>query len=381
MTAKTLSDKIRVLQVFGSLNMGGAESRMMDVYRHIDRQYINFDFLILRTDKQAYEDEVRSLGGNVYRLKMPSAFTAVHHIEEIRKILREGHYQAVHAHTSYHSGLVMYAAWREGVKVRITHARTTGSVRPGIARATMQFAGKALIKQFATKCYAISQQAGQFLFDSSQFEVLPNAIDVEKYQNTDLKKCEQLRNSFDIPDRAFVIGQIGRFDPMKNHVFSLRWFSKYCETHSDALLILVGDHTNPIRRQELEHIVDDLHISKQVRFTGFRADIEDVLRLFDVLLFPSLYEGLGGVVLEAQAAGIPAVISESVPEEVDMGIGLVQRCSLNDEYESWDQAVDRCREKEAIPFDMICKAFDDHHYSLTNEIEHLQKEYEKGRWI
>ncbi len=378
MEDKLNTDQIKVLQVFGSLNLGGAESRMMDVYRHIDRQQIVFDFVIFQQDKQAYEDEVRDLGGRVYRLKMPSARTVGSHISDIRKILREGHYQAVHAHTSYHSGLVMLAARLEGVKVGITHGRTTGSVRSGNARLLMQGVGKTLIKLFATKRYAISQKAGQFLFGSSQFEVLPNAIDIEKYQKEDINKSIRLRQSFQITDESFVLVQIGRMDPMKNHIFTLRWFTEYRRIHSDALLLIVGDHPDANKREALKQLAVELHVSDYVRFVGYRNDIEDILHISNVLLLPSLYEGLGGVVLEAQAAGIPSVISEAIPEEADMEIGLVRSCSLKDGYASWNQAVDQCRVHTPVSYEEINQAFDAHHYSLRYEIERLQKEYIKG---
>ena len=367
--------KIRVLQVLGSLDMGGAESRIMDVYRSIDRKLVSFDFLILKSGKQYYEEEVRELGGVIFHEKMPGINKLFHHINSVRKIIREGRYDVVHAHTSYHCGLIMYAAWRERVPVRIAHSRTTGSKRNGIFKKLMFVVGKILISLYATKRFAISYDAGRFLFGSDDFEVLPNAIDVSKYQATSKERIQELKQEFSIPDGAVVVGQVGRFHPMKNHKFTIKWFSQYVQSHCNSVLILVGDGN---LKAEIISLAKEFHIDNRVRFVGIRSDIEEVLHVFDILFFPSIYEGLGGVILESQAAGVPAVISDSIPQDVDLRIGLVYRCNLNSSNEIWSDMVDRAIQSITPNNKIIAEAFEKKKYSLSFENNRLLDEYSKG---
>lgn len=363
---------VKILQVFGSLEMAGAESRMMEVYRHIDREAFHFDFLVLTLGKQFFETEVNELGGKIFKLEMPSAQTIFRHISAIREILRTEKYDVVHAHTSYHCGIVMYAAWREKVSVRISHARTTGSKRKGCFRIWASIIGKWLVRLWSTHCLAISQDAGIYLFGHKQFEVLPNAIDLDKFQNVTAAEVNACRARYKMPANAFVIGQVGRFEPMKNHAFTLRWFQQFHQKYREAFLVLVGDGS---QKKFIEELAEELQLHGAICFTGVVGKIEILLQTFDVLFFPSIYEGLGGVVLEAQAAGIPAVISASLPKETDLGLGLVTRCSLNDSLESWNQAVKASRTTMRPSCKEILRAFDMKKYSLRYELQRLQDIY------
>lgn len=356
--------------------MGGAECRMMDVYRHIDRERYHFDFLILLSDEQYFEKEVLSLGGKIYKLKMPAPWMVLSHITQLRKILHDGRYDVVHAHTSYHCGLVMYAAWREGIPVRIAHSRTTASKRSGLLKSMMSSFGKILTCKFATHCLAISKSAGKFLFGKHEFEVLPNAIDLEKFQNITAEEITQQRERLQLSKNSFVIGQIGRFEPMKNHIFTLQWFKQFRQICPEAVLILVGDGP---KRRDMEELAKSLGVREAVLFTGVLSDVEKILRTFHVLFFPSIFEGLGGVVLEAQAAGIPSVISNTLPSETDLGLGLVKRCSLHDEMSIWNQTVLSCRNMEIPSQGIIVQEFHKHGYSLEYELKFLEDIYLSGR--
>lgn len=366
---------VRVLQVLGSLNMGGAESRMMDVYRKIDRKRLSFDFLIFSQGEQFYEQEAIALGSQVIQQDMPRPGRILRHIHHLRDVLRTGGYDVVHAHTSYHSGLVMYAAWREGVPVRISHARTTETRRKGVLQRAMLILGRSLIHRFATVRLAISEKAGRFLFGRSSFVVLPNAIDVRIYQNTEDSEASALRGELCIPGEAVVVGQIGRLEPMKNHAFTLAWFADYCHGNPNAILVLVGDGS---LRAGLEQKATDLGIRDKVHFTGVRGDVPRLIHIFDTMIFPSIFEGLGGVVLEAQAAGIPTVMSDTVPDEADMGLGLIKRCSLEAGFDVWTKAIEESIVRPRPDYKRINAAFGARGYSLEHEIARLEELYTKG---
>ena len=361
----------RILQVLGSLKIGGAESRMMDVYRHIDKNKYEFDFLIFSSGEQPFEDEVRTLGGRVYRLESPSPRNMNKVLRKMRDIMRKGGYDAVHAHVSYFCGLVMLAAEKEGIGIRISHARTSSSKRSGITSKISFFIGRTLIRRYATKLLAVSQSAAEYLFGNMQYTIVPNAIDLSKFSNINTSRHQQLKDQYNLTENMFIIGHVGRFDHMKNHAFLLEWFSYYLKSNQDALLVMVGD--GPLR-EEMEQKSLDLGINEHVRFTGIIKDVHHMMQMFSVFAFPSLFEGLPGSVLEAQAAGVPVVISDRVTLEVDMGLGMVKQCNLDKAL--WSKAISEYRSFKKPSYDDIEKAFDKRHYSLNDEIKTLSMIYE-----
>lgn len=369
------NQKIKVLQVFGSLNRGGAECRMMDVYRHIDLKECQFDFVSLSQDEQDFEGEIRSMGGEIYKLQSPRESGIVKHIKDLRQCIRQGDYDAVHAHTSYHCGLVMLAAWLEHVPVRIAHARTTGSKQNGSLKKIFLCFGRSLINQFANVRLAISEDAGLFLFRTYKFQIIPNAIDMKIYQNISDADISRLKKELSIPEKCFVIGQIGRFDSMKNHRFTVEWFTRYSSVHPEALLVFVGDGK---LRSEIEKEVHERHLDDKVRFTGVRNDVNLLIHVFDVLFFPSLFEGLGGVVLEAQAAGIPCVESDTIPSETDLGLGITLRTSLQAPLDQWSLQVERSKAIYIPSQQEISNAFNSAGYSIESVTDRYVSLYRGG---
>ena len=363
---------VRVLQVFGSLNMGGAECRMMDVYRNIDKSDVQFDFVTLTCDKQYFEDEIIQLEGNIIRIRSPREIGILKHISQLRKCMRDGKYTAVHAHTSYHCGMVMLAAFLEHIPVRIAHARTNGSKSQSKSQLISLLLGRVLINLFATKKLAISKSAGRYVFGNNAFEVLPNAIDTYKYQIEDIQEINNLKNELLIKDSDFVIGQIGRFDPMKNHSFTLKWFHEFIKSVPNSKLILIGD--GPLKKEMME-LSDSLGVSDRVIFTGIRDDVYKILHIMNVLFFPSQFEGLGGVAIEAQAAGVPVVESDAIPDETDLCLGLVKRVSLNDSFSKWTEAVLNSREVICPSYDTINQMFSQNKYVLSETVNRLVQLY------
>lgn len=367
---------LRVLQVFGSLDMGGAESRMMDVYRKIDSSKISFDFVSLTKGNQYFEQEIESLSGKIYRINSPREVGIWNHIKELRNCMRKGNYDAVHAHTSYHCGMVMFAAWLENIPVRIAHARTTGTKSVSRKKSIEIAVGRFLIKRFSTNRFAISDEAGRFLFGKSSFEIVPNAIDFEKYQNASKKLICDYKSEFRIPENFVIIGQIGRFDIMKNHKFSVEWFEQFENKHNNYILVFVGDGT---LRKDIELLVKEKGLENKVVFTGIRNDIPKLIHVFDVLLFPSTFEGLGGVAIEAQAAGVPVVESDTIPEETDLLLGLVKRCSLTHGFDEWNSAIEGSTRLTIPNEDFIKKQFYSKGYSLSSTIETFIKAYNQEK--
>lgn len=367
----------KILQVFASLNMGGAESRMMDVYRKIDREKYIFDFLCMQQGEQYYEPEIRSAGGRIVKIDPPRVSGAYANFRTIRKVLRDGHYDAVHAHTSFHCGVVMLAAWLEKVPVRISHARTTGSKNNSLKNKTALVIGRAFISLFATVRLAVSKEAGNYIFGKKPFTVLPNAVDCEKYLLTPDDAAEQLKSRYGIDKEEICFGLVGRFANMKNHEFAVDVFYRYNICNPKSRLIFVGDGE---LRKSIEEKVERLGISNKVIFAGMQSNVNEWMRLFDVLLVPSLFEGFPGVMLEAQASGTPVIKSDLFTNEPDIGIGLVQEVSVTNGTDGWLDCIEKALKTSLPDKEKIRSSFIKRGYTLTGEINILQVIYQGRRY-
>lgn len=366
-----------VIQVFGSLDAGGAESRMMDVFRAIDRSKYRFIFVSLDTSEgQFYEEEIRSLGAEIIKIESPRRTGVWRHFRQLHELFLSlksaGKADCVHAHTSYHIGIVLLAARRARIPVRIAHARTTSSInRGGLANKLMIAVGKRLIKSFATHRLALNEETALSLYGSvSSIQIIPNAIPLKLYS-------EALPADIyaDIPADATVICHIGRFQPMKNHEFLLKLFAEYLKEHPDSWLILVGE--GPLR-PAAESLVKELNIGNRVKFTGLRRDIPQILSRASVFVFPSKYEGLSGVVLEAQSAGVGCVVSDTLPRNVDMGLDMVDFVSLEASVACWVEAIDNSLSKSRPDYEARYAAFDRRGFTLEHEIKLLTSIYENA---
>ncbi|MEI8140750.1 MAG: glycosyltransferase [bacterium] len=367
-----------VLHVLASLNRGGAETRIVELYREIDRNRLQFDFLVHQPGEHSYDEAIKSMGGLKYTISDPRAQgVLVHFIDILRMLRREGPFRAVHAHTSYHAGLALLAARLAGVKYRVAHARTTSTFesRRPIKRMIVAL-GRALIRANATSLLAISEDAAKFVFGNrvvrqGRVTIVPNAINLEPYACL----CEDdnlaMRKQLAIPRDALVLGHVGRFSFMKNQEFLLIVLGKLRASGVDARLILVGDGE---RRRRVESLSRNAGIDEFVNFLGVRDDIARLNRMFDVYAMPSLFEGLGGAAIEAQAAGTPCVLAQGIPKSVDMGLGLVEFLSLNDAQE-WADAVLRDAGKPRVPFVTICDAFQRLGFTIVNERQMFLSSY------
>lgn len=360
---------IRVLQIFGSLNMGGAETRMMDVYRGLDREKYAFDFLTMDLSEQYYESEIRSFGGQIFKIPPPRV-NPLANLREIEKILREnGPYDAVHAHTSFHCGFAVFAAARVGVPVRIAHSRTTGSKQGGIKQKIMLAVGRALIARYATHRLAISEAAARYLFGKHALQkqnvrVLPNAIDTAPYFSPQDCSVADLYESFGLCRTDFIIGHVGRFAPMKNQAFLLDLYRAVLEKKPNARLVFIGDGD---MRAEIEAKAAQYGLADHVVFTGVRNDVYRWLHLFQVVVMPSLYEGLCGVAIEAQAAGTPCVLSDAIPQgETDLQLGLTRYLPLTAPQSDWVDAVLASEHLPKVPLETIERVFDERGYTAQS---------------
>lgn len=325
-------EPIRVLQVVTYMGRGGLETMLMNYYRNINRDKVQFDFLVHRDFEADYDQEILNLGGKIYRLSRLNPFSKkyLNQLDQFFKVHPK--YEIVHSHLDCMAGIPLKYAKKNGVPIRIAHAHSSNQTKDKKYLLKLMF--KRNIKKNATDLFACAQDAGLWMFGYDQFHVMNNAIDTKVYI-ANKQTGNEVRQELKIPEDAFVVGHVGRFAPPKNHKFIIRVFAEVLKEKKNAFLLLVGDGD---LRGETEALTVELEIQENVIFAGMRSDVNRMLQAMDVFLFPSIYEGLPLSIIEAQAAGLPCLISDKVPIECRK-TDLVSQLSLNDSLNVWKDAV------------------------------------------
>lgn len=305
----------RILHIIDSMGMGGAQNFIMNVYRNINRDNTQFDFLVHSPAKSYFESEIESLGGKIYRIP-----TRREGILKNRKALnaffKTHPYEVVHMHESSLTYITpLEFAYKYHVKERIIHSHSTRASGSRIHRYLHLF-NRLRIEKYATRYCACSDSAASFFYKGLNAMhdacCINNAIDTEKYIFDD-KLRQSVREELSISPQTVVMGHVGRFDYPKNHKYLLDIFHAYNQDNSDSVLILIGDG---ILRNEIEEYAVNLGLKDKIHFLGVRSDITSYLNAFDVFVMPSLYEGFPVTLVEAEAAGLPCFVSETITKEV-----------------------------------------------------------------
>lgn len=335
---------VRVLHCFGAMNIGGAETLIMNIYRKIDKSKIQFDFLVFSKDKGFFDDEIKSLGGEIYHLDSFGTLGPYKFKKSLTKFLKEEKIDCIHSHMDWQGGFIAEAAAKAGVERIIVHSHAVSGMYSGsMIKKIIMNRGKKLIKKYATDRLACSKDAGRDLFFKDKFEVLNNAIDVQKFLNIDEKKVDEFKNQFGIKQEDFVIGHVGSFSENKNQEFLVEILDKIRSKRQNVKLLFIGRGNE--YQKKVKKIVKQKQLDKSVIFAGVQTDVADLLQLMDIFVFPSITEGFGISIIEAQAAGVPCIISDTIPKSVDMGLGLVTRESLSN-MENW--TIDILKDNQRI---------------------------------
>ena len=328
----------RILIVDGKLICGGVEAFLMNIYRHIDRTKVQFDFLVHYRERFFYDDEVERLGGKIYRL----SFRNDHRLHKYKRDLRhffKAHpeYKVVWGHMDGLASIYLKEAKKAGVPLTIAHSHIT-SAEHSLKGLVKRFLRRG-ITRWADECFACSTEAGRYLFGNHPFTLIPNAIDVERF-----------RYSADTRDRireerhwqnAYVIGHIGRFNAQKNHRYLVDIFKAYAAVAPDAVLCLCGDGEN---RPAIEKYVQDCGLSDRVFLTGNIPNANDYYQAFDLFLLPSLYEGLPVSGIEAQTSGLQCLFADTITRETALVPGACDFRPIDRPAEEWAADITACRQ-------------------------------------
>lgn len=359
---------IRVAHVIGKWRDGGVEAVVCNYYRHIDRKKIQFDFYVDEDSPHWPSQELIDMGARCF--VVPPYQNALKYVFTLVRYFRENQYKIVHSHINSLSTFPLFAAWMAGIPVRICHNHSTAG-KGETARNIMKYTLRPFAKVFATDYCACSKYAGEWLFgkhavNQGKVTIFKNAIELERFRfNSEVRKS--VRREFGM-DGRFVIGHVGRFCFQKNHDFLVDIFAEVYRQRKDAMLLLTGEGG---LLEQVRAKVHKLGLDEAVIFAGQRYDMERLYQAMDVFVLPSRYEGLGIVNIEAQAAGLPCVVSDVVPKEAQVTSSIVF-LSLNASVEYWADQVIQCGMKDRTD---TVEEIRNCGFAISSEGEKLQKFY------
>lgn len=327
---------IRILHVIGIMDRGGAESMIMNLYRNIDRSKIQFDFVEHTHVKANYDDEIISLGGKIYRCPKFKGFNILEYQKWWKNFWKENklNYNIVHGHIGSTAAIYLKIAKQNGI-FTIAHSHSTDKdiSLKSVLYKILSYNTRNVADYFFTcsNDAGISRFGNKVTQNHEIYKIFHNAIDTDLFQYDETVRCNK-RSELQLKKDNFVIGHIGRFTPEKNHQFIISVFEKLSKQYPQAILLLVGD--GPLKK-EYELSTKNLENSEKIRFMGVRSDVNELMQAMDVLIFPSKYEGLPVTLIEAQASGLPCVISDRISEEVILCKDLLDVMSLDSSIEDW----------------------------------------------
>ena len=326
---------IRILQVIGIMNRGGAETMIMNLYRNIDRTKIQFDFVENEGDEAVFDEEIQQLGGKIFRCPRYKGRNHFAYIKWWNSFFMShaGEYPIVHGHIGSTAAIYLSIAKKYGAyTIAHSHSADVGSVMYRV----FAYPTRYIADHFFTcsKAAGIARYGRKVGNDSERCQVLNNAVDTVKFVFSPQMR-QQMRSALHIKENAVVIGHVGRFVEAKNHLFLIDVFSKIFKRNSNAVLLLIGDGE---LRPEIERAIVEKQLDNAVILTGVRPNVWDYYQAMDVFLFPSVYEGLPVSMVEAQAAGLPCCVSANVPRDAAI-TDLVDYLPLENGAEKWAEIV------------------------------------------
>lgn len=323
----------KILQVTSKLFRGGAEAFIMNVYRNIDRERFQFDFLVFRSPREYYEDEIESLGGHVYRVPIMEGANVLRRRSMLDSFFAEHYdYDAVHCHMEALGNDCLASAEKHGIECRLSHSHI----------ADFDHNPRGLIKRIlgrrfgdhATDRFACSEWAGRYMYGEKSFAVIKNGIDTVRFAY-DLTKRISFRSRIGATEQECLLGHVGRFELVKNHEFLIDTFAALVGCGFKGRLVLAGDGS---LRESMENHAKDVGVGNRVVFLGAFDDMSSFYSGIDLFVMPSLSEGLPFSAIEAQCAGVPCVLSNAISEECRVA-GNVGFLSLGLGAEAWAKTL------------------------------------------
>lgn len=368
------NNPIRVLQVIRQMNVGGAETFLMNTYRNIDREKVQFDFLV--NDTGFFDEEIKSLGGKIYYMDYITQIGQMEYKKKLKTFFKEhSEYTIVHSHIDQVSGIILKAAKESNIPNRISHSHNTRNTNSLLGKMYKKYL-QSKINKNATVLMACGEEAAKWLFKEKANEaiIVPNGIDLKRYKyDENIRK--KIREELHIDENTIVCGHIGRFSKQKNHKFLIEIFKEYQNINSNSRLILVGDGQ---LRKQIEKQIKKQKLQESVMLLGKREDSENLYQVFDLLLFPSLFEGMSLVTLEAQAEGLPILCSDTIDRKTDI-TKTIEFMSLKKSANHWAKKIENMDKSRNIKNNEILSLTDYNISILAKKMEDKYIELYEGK--
>lgn len=323
----------RLLCIVGGLNQGGAETFLMKLLRNIDRTEYMLDFCVMSSEKGTYEDEIKALGGEIYHV-VPKSQNPLKCFCEIRRIVKEHAYGSVIRVNEHSLSVIdLIAAKCGGAKKLVMRSSNadSGSGKSRLLHKLFNFLPRVIPDvKIAPSTKAAVYTFGKGNVEKEKVTFLQNGLAVDDFTFNEERRGK-IRKELNLEDK-FIVGHVGRFSAQKNHRFLVDIFKEILKQKENSHLLLVGGNGELL--EETKSYVRELGLEDKVNFLGNRSDVAQLLSAFDVLVFPSLFEGMPNVVIEAQAAGLPCLISDTITDEADI-TGLVKYFPLQKSAKEW----------------------------------------------
>lgn len=370
-----MNEEIRVLHTFKQMNRGGAESLIMNVMRNLSNERIKFFFLVMSPSPGHFDNEIRELGGEIIYIKPLSENKRFS--KDLAEVLGRIKPDVIHSHLFTFSGYILRIARKCNVPIRIAHSHTIdeGEKKKLLRKIYIRLMKK-LIGKNGTHLLGCSVDACDTLFGEnstadSRVRVLKNAIDLGSFKENH-QKTDNLRLKFNLAPKSIIVGHVGNFRYPKNHEKVIKVFIEFQNKKKDAHLFLVGDG---ILKKEMEELAINKGMHNKIHFLGMREDIPQLMQQFDVFLFPSRYEGLGLVLIEAQAAGISSITSNRVPKEVDLGIDRVKFVPIEKSNSYWVKEMSSVLDLPKVPWVKREESLKENGYDIKIVVQELEEIY------
>lgn len=370
-------NKIYILQLGMTKNIGGMETYLMSQYRKLNKKYIQYDFVNLsKDDKMAFSEEIKNNGSKIYSVPKRKYHPFLHYYEMMKILFHNRKKYKYIVLNTCHLYYIFPLFFAKIIQIpnRIIHSHNSDDeIKISFFRKILININKILMHFSVTDYWACSEIAGKWMFKNRNFRVIHNAINVSDFVYNESIR-QKVRTQLGLLKDEFVIGHVGRFSYQKNHDFLIDVFNEVHRRLPEAVLILIGDAVeDELYLNKAKQKVKELNLVENVRFLGIRNDVPDLMQAMDCFLFPSRFEGLGIVIIEAQTAGLPCYVSSVIPNEVKI-TNLVDFISLNESPENWAEKIIKNKNyKRKDASKEIIKAG----YDINTEIKKMQKFYER----
>lgn len=338
-----MSEPIRILNLFTIMNRGGAETMVMNYYRAIDKSKIQFDFMVHRQERGAYDDEIEAMGGRIFRM-CPIYPQNLFRYQQMLKEFFDNHpeYQILHSHMSELGYFAFKEAIKHNVPVRICHAHSSPNFKIESFKEKLKVLPREILargmRKLSTDFFVCSRIAGDWLFgkkNENKFIMMNNAVNASSFAY-DKKTADKIKSEMKWKDKI-VVGHVGRLIIPKNHTFLIDIFQQFHVKHPQSILVLVGDGD---QRENICNKIKKLNLEDSIILLGFRSDTANLYKAFDIFVFPSLYEGLPVSLVEAQSAGLSCIVSNTISTQAQI-LSNYSILSLKDSPEIWVNEIEK----------------------------------------